>query len=168
VNVTDPDSRRMMGNRRYIQGYNAQAVVNEQQIVIAAEITADPGDFSHLRPMLTAALLELENAGIDHRPDVAVADAQYWNEQHMDDVTCEHAIQVLIPPDSGKRKGERPGWTGGRYSFMRRVLATDLGRETYRKRQKSIEPVFGHTKHNRLITRFHRRGGPRCVPSGDY
>ena len=35
--------------------------------------------------------------------------------------------QVLIPPDSGKRKGERPGWTGGRYSFMRRVLATELG-----------------------------------------
>jgi hypothetical protein len=34
VNVTDPDSRRMKGNRRYIQGYNAQAVVNEQQIVL--------------------------------------------------------------------------------------------------------------------------------------
>ena len=64
VNVTDPDSRRMKGNRRYIQGYNAQAVVNEQQIVIAAEITADAGDFSHLRPMLTAALTELE-AGRD-------------------------------------------------------------------------------------------------------
>ena len=61
VNVTDPDSRRMKGNRRYIQGYNAQAVVNEQQIVIAAEITADAGDFSHLRPMLAAALAELEH-----------------------------------------------------------------------------------------------------------
>ena len=158
VNVTDPDSRRMMGNRRYIQGYNAQAVVNEQQIVIAAEITADAGDFSHLRPMLTAAVSELEAAGIDHTPEVAVADAQYWNEQHMDDVISEHGIQVLIPPDSGKRKGERPGWTGGRYSFMRRVLASDLGRETYRKRQKSIEPVFGHTKHNRKFTSFHRRG----------
>ena len=36
VNLTDPDSRRMKGNRRYIQGYNAQAVVTEQQIVIAA------------------------------------------------------------------------------------------------------------------------------------
>jgi transposase len=158
VNVTDPDSRRMMGNRRYIQGYNAQAVVNEQQIVLAAEITADAGDFSHLGPMLTAALSELEKAGIDHTPEVAVADAQYWNEQHMDDVISEHGIQVLIPPDSGKRKGERPGWTGGRYSFMRRVLATDHGRETYRKRQKSIEPVFGHTKHNRKFTSFHRRG----------
>ena len=66
--MTDPDSRRMMGNRRYIQGYNAQAVVNEQQIVIAAEITADAGDFSHLRPMLTAALSELEAAGIDDSP----------------------------------------------------------------------------------------------------
>ena len=66
--------------------------------------------------------------------------------------------QVLIPPDSGKRKGERPGWTGGRYSFMRRVLATELGKELYRKRQQSIEPVYGHTKHNRRLDRFHRRG----------
>jgi hypothetical protein len=46
----------------------------------------------------------------------------------MDDVTAEHGIRVLIPPDSGKRKGERPGWTGGRYLFMRRVLASELGK----------------------------------------
>ena len=44
VNLTDPDSRRMKGNRRYIQGYTAQAVVNEQEIVLAGEITTDaPG-----------------------------------------------------------------------------------------------------------------------------
>ncbi len=116
VNVTDPDSRRMKGNRRYIQGYNAQAVVNEAQIVLAAEITTSPNDFSQLRPMLTAALTELENVGIDYRPEVVLADAQYWNEQHMDDVTAVHGIPVLIPPDSGKRTDERPGWTGGRYS----------------------------------------------------
>jgi transposase len=158
VNVTDPDSRRMKGNRRYIQGYNAQAVVNEQQIVIAAEISTAAGDFSHLRPMIEASLSELEQAGEADKPTVALADAQHWNEQHMDDVTAEHGIQVLIPPDSGKRKGERPGWTGGRYSFMRRVLATDLGKELYRKRQQSIEPVDGHTKHNRRFDRFHRRG----------
>ena len=90
---------------------------------------------------------------VDH-----LADAQCWNEQHMDDVTAEHGIRVLIPPDSGKRKGERPGWTGGRYSFMRRVLATDLGKELYRKRQQSIELVYGHTKRNRRFDCFHRRG----------
>jgi transposase len=158
VNMTDLDSRRMKGNRRYIQGYNLQAVVNEQQIVIAAEISTNASDFSHLRPMIETALGELKQAGVSDKPAVAVADAQYWNEQHMDDVVAEHGIQVLIPPDSGKRKGERPGWTGGRYSFMRRALGTDLGRELYRKRQKSIEPVYGHTKHNRKIYRFHYRG----------
>jgi transposase len=158
VNLTDPDSRRMKGNRRYIQGYNAQAVVNEQQIVIAAELSTNAPDFSHLRPMLEAALGELEQVGVSEMPTVAVADAQYWNEQHMDHLTAEHGIQVLIPPDSGKREGERPGWTGGRYAFMRRVLATDLGKQLYRTRQKSIEPVYGHTKHNRKIYRFNYRG----------
>jgi transposase len=158
VNVTDPDSRRMKGNRRYIQGYNAQAVVNEEQIVIAAEVSTNAADFSHLRPMLETALAELDQAGVTETPTVAVADAQYWNEQHMDHVTAEHGIQVLIPPDSGKRRGERPGWTGGRYSFMRRVLATDFGKQLYKKRQQSIEPVYGHTKHNRKIYRFNYRG----------
>ena len=41
---------------------------------------------------------------------------------------------------------------------MRRVLATELGKQLYSKRQQSIEPVFGHTKHNRRFDRFHRRG----------
>jgi hypothetical protein len=43
----------------------------------------------------------------------------------------------------------RPGWTGGRFSFMRRVLTSHAGKELDGKRQTSIEPVFGHTKHNR-------------------
>jgi transposase len=158
VNMTDPDSRRMKGNRRYIQGYNAQAVVNEQQIVLAAEITTQAGDFSQLGPMIDTALDELQQVGVTDKPTVVVADAQYWNEQHIDHVIADHAIPVLIPPDSGKRKGERPGWTGGRYSFMRRVLGTDVGKEIYGKRQQSIEPVFGNTKHNRKIYRFNYRG----------
>jgi transposase len=158
VNLTDPDSRRMKGNRRYIQGYNAQAVVNEQQIVLAAEITTNPTDWSQLRPMLETAIDELHQVGVAYKPEVVVADAQYWNEPHIDHVVAEHGIPVLIPPDGGKRQGERPGWTGGRYSFMRAVLQTELGKELYRKRQKSIEPVFGHTKHNRKIYRFNYRG----------
>jgi hypothetical protein len=34
----------------------------------------------------------------------------------MDDLAVQ-GIAVLIPPDSGKRKDERPGWTGGRFSL---------------------------------------------------
>jgi len=158
VNVTDPDSRVMKAFRGYVQGYNAQAAVNEQHIVLAAEITTESGDFSHLKPMVDATLRELERAGIPDTPQVALADAGYWNEQHMDHVTGEHGIQVLIPPDSSKRKGERPGWTGGRYSFMRNVLEGELGAALYRLRKQTVEPVIGHTKHNRKFTRFHRRG----------
>jgi hypothetical protein len=42
----------------------------------------------------------------------------------------EHGIQVLIPPDAGNRQGAPPGWDGGLYTFMRRVLQTRLGGET--------------------------------------
>jgi transposase len=157
VSVTDPDTQRMKANHGYVQGYNAQAVVDEGQIVIAAEITNSPADFSSLDPMIEAALGELERAGVTGRPEVALADAQYWNEQHMDEVIANKHIQVLIPPDSAGRGEPRPGWTGGRYSWMRNVLAAH-GKLLYRRRIQMIEPVFAHTKHNRTITRFHRRG----------
>ena len=157
VSVSDPDTQRMKANHGYVQGYNAQAVVDEGQIVLAAEITNTPGDFSNLDPMVRAALGELERAGVTGRPEMALADAQYWNEQHIDEVVANQHIQVLIPPDSAGRAAPRPGWTGGRYAWMRAVLAAH-GKLVYRKRIQMIEPVFAHTKHNRTITRFYRRG----------
>jgi hypothetical protein len=158
VSVTDPDSRHIKANEAYVQGYNAQAVVDENQIVLAAEITNSTVDFSQLAPMITAALAELEQAGVTDRPEVAVADAQYWNEEHMDEVIADQHIQVLIPPDSGARTTPRPGWTGGRYAAMRTTLAAPAGKELYRRRKQMIEPVFAHTKHNRHVTRFLQRG----------
>jgi hypothetical protein len=158
VSISDPDSQRMKANLGYVQGYNAQAVVDEGQIVIAAEITNSPADFSQLDPMISAALGELERAGVTDRPQVALADAGYWNEQQFDEVIANKHIQVLVPPDRGGRSEPRPGWTGGRYSWMRTVLASEPGKGLYRKRIQMIEPVFAHTKHNRLVNRFHRRG----------
>jgi hypothetical protein len=56
VNVTDPDSKLIKANDRYVQGYNAQAVVDEGQIVLAAEITNSTRDWSQLDPMVTATI----------------------------------------------------------------------------------------------------------------
>ncbi len=158
ANVTDPDSRVMKAFRGWVQGYNAQTAVNEHQIALAGEITVETIDFGQLAPMVSAVLGELEIAGVSDQPGIALADAGYWNEEHMDDVTAGHGISVLIPPDSSRRNGERRGWTGRRYSFMRRALDSDLGASLYRKRKHTVEPVFAHTKHNRHINRFHRRG----------
>src|SRR5215217_1022028 len=48
VNLTDPDSRSIPIGFGFVQGYNAQAEVSEQQIVLAAEITNNSTDFSQL------------------------------------------------------------------------------------------------------------------------
>jgi hypothetical protein len=157
INVTDPDSRVVKGLRGFIQGYNAQAVTNEHQIVIAAEVMTAAPDFGHLEPMFDAAQHELRAAGITDTPGVLLADAGYWHQQQMERIV-DQGIAVLIPPDASKRRGARPGWDGGLYAFMRRVLATEHGGGLYRQRQPMIEPVFGQTKHNRRIDRFQRRG----------
>lgn len=157
MNVTDPDSRVVKGLRGFIQGYNAQAVTNEHQIVIAAEVMTAAPDFGHLEPMLDAAQRELQAAGVTETPGVLLADAGYWHQRQMERIV-DQGIPVLIPPDASKRRGARPGWDGGLYAFMRRVLATERGGGLYRQRQPMIEPVFGQTKHNRGLDRFHRRG----------
>ena len=160
-------SLRGKGHKVFVQGYNAQAVVDQNQIVIAAEVSTEPVDFSALEPLMTAARRELEQANIPSRPRVAVADAGFWNEQQLDKLAAG-GIAVLVPPESGKRKGQRPGWSGGRYSWMRGLLATDHGRELYRQRRQVIEPVFGHTKHNRNSPSFTDAAAPPCAPNGDY
>lgn len=158
ISISDPDSQRMKANLGYVQGYNAQAVVDHGQIVLAAEITNNPTDFSNLDPMTTTAIAELQRVGVTNRPQVALADADYWNERHFDEVIANKHIQVLVPPDRVGRSEPRPGWTAGRYAWMRAVLTAEHGRELYRRRIQTIEPVIAHTKHNRRIDRFHRRG----------
>ena len=157
INLTDLDSRNVKTRGGYMQGYNAQAAVTSGQVVIAAEISVNSPDFGLLGPVLDAALSELAAVGVTDTPGVVVADAGYWHQVQMQQIV-EHGVEVLIPPDAGNRKGARPGWDGGLYAFMRRVLATNLGGDLYRKRKGMIEPVFGNTKFNRGIGRFQRRG----------
>jgi transposase len=158
INVTDPDSRVMRTKGQpTIQGYNAQAAVTENQIIVAAEITTASPDFGRLEAVFEAALRDLELAGVTDRPGVVVADAGYWHKRQMEKIVS-NGTQVLIPPDSDLQEKPRAGWTGGLFDHMRRVLKTELGHAIYQQRKQTIEPVFGHTKYNRKIDRFQRRG----------
>ena len=139
------------------QGYNAQAAVNEQQIIIAAEVTIDSPDFGHLEPMVDATQRELEAIGVSSLPETVVADPGYWHKPQMENIVAR-GVQVLIPPDSGLRTEPRPGWNKGLYAFMRVVLSTEHGQTVYRRRTATVEPVFGQLKHNRGFQRFLRRG----------
>ena len=157
INTTDPDSRMVKGQHGFLQGYNAQAAATAEQIVIAAEIEVVSPDFGHLERTVAAARRELKIAGVSALPGVVLADSGYWHTEQIQRLTGD-GIPVLIRPESGLRSTPRPGWSGGIYDFMRHVLASEHGKALYRQRQHIIESVFGNTKHNRGITRFHRRG----------
>ena len=95
--------------------------------------------------------------GVKQIPGVVVADPGYWHTEQMEGIVSR-GMQVLIPPESRLRDGPRVGWDGGYHAFMRRVLDTDHAQAIYKKRQATVEPVFGQIKHNRGIDRFQRRG----------
>jgi transposase len=159
VNVTDPDSRPQRTHRGFIQGYNAQAVTAEGQIVVAAELLTSSADGGQLEPMVDATRAELEGAGVKARPQVALADAGYWSGAQIEALE-RRGIATLVPPD-GQTGGNRR-WRAGPYEAMRSKLATERGRKLYRRRQQLVEPVFAQIKVTRGAKRFQRRGLAAC------
>jgi transposase len=158
-NVTDPDSRIMSARGAYVQGYNAQAVVTEGQIILAAEVTSDANDRNQLKPMVDAARATLDAIAFDGKIKAALADGDYWNSDQIEQLRAAKTT-VVIPTEHRHHKGPRKkaphqGPQAGRIS---KILATAAGKRFYRRRAAIVEPVFGQTKHNRGIDRFHRRG----------
>ena len=150
-----------------MQGYNAQAAVNEQQIVLAAEITNNSTDFSQLDPMVTATLKELERAGIEQLPEAVAADAGYWNEQHMDEVVANKHIPVLIPPDKGSRgtpsRGGPAGATSGCDACSRPNTASSSTENAHRPSSRCSATPSTTT----ASTASTGEAGSRCAPNGD-
>lgn len=157
VNTTDPDSRTMRSPKGFLQGYNAQVLVNGSQVVIAAEVLTEANDSEALAPMLGLAATELEKAGSPERPGVVLADAGYWSADQIDRVR-EGPTVPLVPPDGHARGAPDPDRSAGPPGFMRRALRTPTGEALYRRRQWMVEPVFADIKFNRRAGRFRRRG----------
>jgi transposase len=156
VSVTDPDSRPVRTPRGFIQGYNAQAVAADGQVIVAADVVTGSRDQGRLGPMITAARAELAAAGSEG-PEVVLADAGYWAAGQITELEAD-GIRVLVPPDAQGRAAPNPKRRGGLYDQMRQRLQTDDDAALYRRRMTMIEPIFGQTKANRRADRFQRRG----------
>lgn len=157
VNTTDPDSRPMRSARGFLQGYNAQALANGHQVVIAAEVLTEANDSGALAPMVGLAVEELKRAGSEERPGVVLADAGYWSADQIDRVR-ERPTVPLVAVDADSRGAPDPGEGTGPPGFMRRALRSPTGSTLYRRRKWMIEPVFAQIKVNRGVGRFRRRG----------
>lgn len=164
INTTDPDSRVLTRTGRpVVQGYNAQAVATSEQIVIAADITQQSSDSGQLAPMIDQAVTTLQAAGIEDHLRTVLADGGYWNSPQITQLR-QHGIDAIVPTKAATRTKARTlsPRQGREAERIDALLDTPQGAALYRRRQHMIEPVFGNTKFNRRISRFHRRGLAAC------
>lgn len=171
ANPTDPDSGIMKTRRGWVQGYNAQAVVTPDQIILAAEVTGEANDVHQLTGMLNQAQATIAAViGEDAVLGAAVADAGYWSEANAASQTEECELFIAIRKDWKQRadlrdapapRGRIPKSITNR-GRMERKLRTKRGRALYHQRGASVEPVFGQMKDRQGADCFSMRGLERC------
>ena len=165
INFTDPESRIMKAsNKGWDQCGNAQAVANEAQIILAADVTDQANDKRQVVPMVDQARTNLEAAGVEQSIGAAVLDAGYYSEPNT--VALEgRGIDPYIAPERLKHNEEIPPVPRGRIpkdltakQRMARKLRTKKGKATYAKRKGIIEPIFGQLKQVLGFRQFSLRG----------
>jgi transposase len=75
ANITDPDVRVMRNQKGYAAGYNGQAVVTADQVIVGAMLSQHPVDRTLLHPLLDQCRQQLTQAGIRPRLRTVLADA---------------------------------------------------------------------------------------------
>lgn len=171
ANVTDPDSRIMKTRKGFVQGLNAQAVTTEQQIIVAEDVTQEENDKQQLHPMLERAEENRQAVEIEEKIGVALADAGYCSEDNfVKKPAGDVELLVATQKDYKQRKvmAEQPPPEEpipdnlSSTELMERKLLTERGRELYKIRGQTVEPVFGQIKAVRGIDRFMQRGIEAC------
>lgn len=160
-NFTDPDSRIMKSSQGWIQGYNAQVLVEEASgVIVAQEVTAHGGDSPRLRPMLDRLEENLARMGVpeeERRPKWFTADAGYCSEQNLR-MLAERQIDAYVA--TGRERHHRGGIAQGSRTrtplraAMRAKLATTEGKAIYARRKAITEPVHGLIKQARGFRQF--------------
>jgi hypothetical protein len=163
ANITDPDSRTMSTATGWVQGYNAQAVVTQGQIIIAGHVSQDRNDVGLYQPMIARTRTILDHLGIDAQIGLVLADAGYWS---IDNATAEGPDRLIATDKTHKlRQAARtlgtisgdPPHDATETDKMEHRLRTEQGMADYTKRSHTVEPVFSF-KANHGYTRFRRRG----------
>jgi len=164
-NFTDPDSRIMKTSHGWIQGYNAQVLVEEASgVIVAQEVTAHSADSPRLRRMLDRLEENLAKVGVPHeerRPKWFTADAGYCSESNLR-MLAERQIDAYVA--TGRERHHRRGFAHESQTrtplrgAMRDKLQTKEGRAIYARRKAVTEPVHGLIKQARGFRQFLLRG----------
>ena len=158
TNFTDPESRIMKSHNGFIQGYNAQAVVDaDSQVIVAQGLTNNASDAPQLAVMVAQIK---QNTGRQARE--LSADAGYCSEDNLKELRRRHINGYIA---TGRQKhgqatasGERKVKLGTYAYAMWQKLRRGGHRSRYRLRKQTVEPVFGQVKQGRGFRQFLLRG----------
>jgi transposase len=153
INFTDPESRIMkVSNKGWDQCGNAQAVTNEHQIILAADVTHQANDVRQLVAMVDQTQANLDAAGIKDVIQSALGDAGYYSETNAAALE-QRGIDPYLSTERLKHHEKVASAPRGRIpknlsakQRMARKLRTKKGRALYAKRKGMIEPIFGQLK----------------------
>jgi hypothetical protein len=127
---------------------NAQAVANEQQIIIAADVTDQANDVRQTVPMTNQAIDNLDAAGVTKDIGAFTADTGYFSEESMNALDAHERVDdVFIATGRQKHndkvadspKGRPPKNLTAKQKMARRNR-TKKGRAEYARRKVIIVP----------------------------
>jgi len=109
-NITDNDSGQMITSHGFIQGYNAQALVDDKhQVVVHAEAFGTVSDHEHVGPIMEGAKENMEAIGHDEdyfAGATFVADTNYHSETNIEKCQ-EMELDAYIPDRYFRRRDPR-------------------------------------------------------------
>jgi transposase len=168
ANITDPDVRVMRNQKGYVAGYNGQAVVTADQVIVGAMLSQHPVDRTLLHPVLDTCREQLTQAGIRPQLRTVLADSGYASEETFARAG-QDKLRLLAPlaKDPGRAGGRPPKRARHLDQYPATVRAVrrlrhPRGREDYKLRSRTVEPVFGQLKTCQRLTTMSRRGLAAC------
>ncbi len=164
-NFTDPESHIMkVSNKGWDQCLNAQVVVNEHQIIVAADVTDETNDKQQVKPMIEQSQQNAAAAGVTEKIKEAMADSGFYSEANVEYMEGKE-IDPYIATERLKHHEKIEAAPRGRCpkgltakQRMARKLRTRKGRERYARRKGMVEPVCGQVKHGRGFRQLLLRG----------
>ncbi len=162
-NFTDADSRIMKSKGSFEQSYNGQIAVDvEDMLVVGTSLTNSSDDNHSLISTIQAVVQRTDDI-----PGSVVADAGYFSEANV--AACEsNKIEAYIAlgreqhnvPLRKRMKNNHgiPRSLSPVSKMMWKRLQSEFGKEIYKVRKSTVEPVFGIIKEVMGFRRFLLRG----------
>jgi len=166
-NFTDPESRIMKaGNGSHVeQSFNAQAAVDIEgsYLILGRDVTTQANDKQQLPGVVGAVPKEVRKVS------EVLVDNGYFSEKAVEQVESNGGPTVYaaigkqshhktVKELESKEDPPPPSDNADMKEKMLHRIATKTGKEKYKLRKQTVEPVFGIIKEVMGFRRFHLRG----------